>query len=226
MFHGDCIVGVSPPQPLEPSDLHRKSCWNWANYWWRVSSTRLWKNWWTCCLFVGWSDLWVGAVCENPFRWVFVRISWTQNGKNTSEYLELDDKFDVLSCFLGYFPILKATEDMEVLTACDSLGGNGGYLGGEKAPKILMSLDSETKNWWFVDVFPFPKWAFSGSSRSFGMSQLGVIEPQKSWKARNAFNSNVALWICKLPCRAPSTSGCKKKSRSERRKKFTYMMNQ
>ena len=219
----------------------------------------------TCCLFVGWSDLWVGAVCENPFFWrVFVRISWTQNGKK--HFVIFGAGWQVwCASFFGIFPHPKGNGRYRSLEGSPNsiLWGKRWVFGGREGPlkfpwvwiqrpKIdgvyTPGNNMEPKNspnwngissskppflgsmliFRGVDVFPFPKWAFSGSngSCSWDVASGGYRTPTNPWKARNAFNSNVALWICKLPCRAPSTSGCKKKSRSERRKKFTYMMNQ
>ena len=98
--------------------LHRKSCWNWANYWWHVSSTRLWKNWWTCWLVVFlWGDL--------IFEWVaFAKIP--SLGEFSSGFLEPKMAktgwqiwcallFFPQKSFLRRFPVLKATEDMDSL---------------------------------------------------------------------------------------------------------------
>lgn len=131
-------IGASPPQPLEPGSAQEELLKLGQLLVARFFNETLEElmDLLTCCLFAGWSDLWVGGVCENPFfRRVFVRISWTQNGKTISWYLELDDKFDVRR-FLGYFPILKATADTEVwkVHRIRFSGGNGGYLEVEKGP--------------------------------------------------------------------------------------------
>lgn len=163
-------IGVSPPQPLEPGSVKHLFTGRVAEIGPIAGGAFLQRDFGRIdglVVFL-WGDL--------IFEWVaFAKIP---SGEFSSGFLEpkmartlqnIWSWMTDLMCLVVSGPILKATEDMEVLTACDSLGGNGGYLGGEKAPKIPMSLDSETKNWWFVDVFPFPKWAFSGSSRSFGM---------------------------------------------------------
>ena len=118
-------IGVSPPQPLEPGsaqeELLRLGQLLVARFFNETLEELM--NLLTCCLFAGWSDLWVGGVCENPFfRRVFVRISWTQNGRK--HFVIFGAGWQIwCASFFGIFPHPK---------------GNGRYRSLEGSPNSIL----------------------------------------------------------------------------------------